>query len=157
MITRRKVLTAAGASALAAVGMDLGSPATAADGAKAPMSSTVFDWDAMKVETTNVGSVRHVCQAPTPTLDELECHITTLNAGQRSHAPHKHPDEELIVIKEGTVEVYYDGKTTRVGPGSVIFYSSNQMHGIANVGDGPATYHVFRWNSPGMLKKNRAQ
>jgi hypothetical protein len=27
------------------------------------------------------------------------------------------------------------------------------MHGIRNVGEGPATYHVIRWNSPGMLKQ----
>ena len=24
-------------------------------------------------------------------------------------------------------------------------------------GDGPATYHVIRWNSPGMLKKNKTK
>jgi hypothetical protein len=25
-----------------------------------------------------------------------------------------------------------------------------------NVGDTPATYHVIKWNSPGMLKKKEA-
>ena len=53
----------------------------------------------------------------------------------------------------GTVESLVNGEQRRVGPGSVIFQASNQMHGIRNVGDGPATYHVIRWNSPGMLKK----
>jgi hypothetical protein len=27
------------------------------------------------------------------------------------------------------------------------------MHSIRNAGDTPATYHVIKWNSPGMLKK----
>ena len=40
----------------------------------------------------------------TATLDELECHITTLNPGETPHPPHKHPDEELVIVKEGTVE-----------------------------------------------------
>ena len=29
------------------------------------------------------------------------------------------------------------------------------MHSIRNVGDGPATYHVIKWNSPGMLAKKK--
>lgn len=121
------------------------------------MGSTIFDWTGMKVESTKVGGVRRVVQRPTATLDELEIHITTLNPGQTSHAPHKHPDEELIIVKEGTVESFVNGQQHRLGVGSVIFQASNQMHGIRNAGDTPATYHVIRWNSPGMLKRNSGQ
>ena len=87
------------------------------------------------------------------TLDELECHVTTLKPGATSHAPHKHPNEELVIVKEGTVEALVNGETKRAGAGSVIFNASNQLHAIRNVGDGPATYHVINWSSPGMLKK----
>jgi quercetin dioxygenase-like cupin family protein len=117
------------------------------------MGSSIFDWNALPVQKTKVGESRKVCQAPTATLDELECHITTLNPGETPHPPHKHPDEEIVIVKEGTVESLVNGVTRRVGPGSVIFQASNQMHSIRNVGDGPATYHVIKWNSPGMLKK----
>ena len=116
------------------------------------MGSSVFEWSTIPVQPTKIGSTRKVCQAPTATLDELECHITTLNPGETPHPPHKHPDEEIVIIKEGTVEFYMNGETRRVGPGSVIFQASNQMHGCRNVGDTPATYHVIKWNSPGMLK-----
>ncbi|HEX9368352.1 MAG TPA: cupin domain-containing protein, partial [Vicinamibacterales bacterium] len=98
------------------------------------------------------GEVRTVVQAPTATLDELEIHITTLNPGETPHAPHKHPDEELLIIKEGTVESLVNGELKRIGPGSIIFQAANQLHSIRNVGDVPATYHVIKWNSPGMLK-----
>ena len=54
---------------------------------------------------------------------------------------------------KGTVESLVNGELKRVGPGSIVFQAANQMHGITNVGDVPATYHVIRWNSPGMLKK----
>ncbi|WP_265596051.1 cupin domain-containing protein [Verrucomicrobium sp. BvORR106] len=117
-----------------------------------PMSSQVFDWEKMTAKNTAKGQVRKVCQAPTATLDELECHITTLNPGEEAHPPHQHPDEELIVVKEGTVESLVNGQLVRIGPGSVIFQAANQMHSIRNVGDTPATYHVIKWNSPGMLK-----
>jgi quercetin dioxygenase-like cupin family protein len=116
------------------------------------MGSSIFDWNTIEVKPTKVGSTRKFFQAPTATLDELESHVTTLNPGETPHPPHKHPDEELIVIKEGTVEALVNGQMKRVGPGSVIFQASNQMHSIRNVGQTPASYHVFRWNSPGMLK-----
>ncbi len=67
--------------------------------------------------------------------------------------PYKHPDEEVIIIKEGTVESLVNGQLKRVGPGSVIFQASNQLHSIRNVGNTQAVYHVFKWNSPGMLKE----
>ena len=107
----------------------------------------------MPVHKTPIGESRKVFRAPTATLDELECHVTTLNPGELAHPPHQHPDEELLIIKEGTVEALVAGEWKRVGAGSVIFQASNQLHAIRNVGDTPATYHVIKWNSPGMLKK----
>jgi quercetin dioxygenase-like cupin family protein len=151
MITRRDVVVA-----LAAVAGTLAVVAAAPQ--KPPiLGSTAFDWNTVPVKQTAVGSVRQFLRAPTATLDELEIHVTTLNAGQTSHAPHKHPNEELIIIREGTVEALVNGEWKTVGPGSVIFQASNQLHGLRNVGTGPATYHVVNWSSPGMLKKIEGQ
>src|SRR5215831_13212407 len=105
------------------------------------MGSSIFDWNTIEAKPTNVGSTRKFFQAPTATLDELECHVTTLNPGETPHPPHKHPDEAVI-----------NGQMKRVGPGSVIFQASNQLHSIRNVGKTAAVYHVIKWNSPGMLK-----
>ena len=121
------------------------------------MQSSVFDWNAVPAKQTNVGSVRQFFKAPTATLDQLELHVTTLNPGEASHPPHKHPNEELVIVKEGTVEALVNGEWKRVGPGSVIFNASNQLHGLRNVGSGPATYHVINWSSPGMLQKKAQQ
>ena len=115
----------------------------------APLVSSAFDWAAMTSKPTAYGSVRSVVRAPTVTLDELEMHVTTLNAGQTSHAPHQHANEELIIIREGTVEALVHGEWKKLGPGSIISQASNELHGIKNVGSGPATYHVINWKSPG--------
>ena len=116
------------------------------------MGSSVFDWNAIEAKPNKTGARRDFFQAPTATLDELECHVTTLNAGEMPHPPHQHPDEELIIVKEGTIEVHTGGLTKTVGPGSIIFHASNQMHDMRNVGKTTATYYVLRWKSPGMLK-----
>lgn len=112
-----------------------------------PLSSAIYDWNDIKAESTKTGEVRQFLRASTLTLDELELHVTTLNPGEAPHPPHQHPDEELIIIKEGTVESTVNGITKRVGPGSVIFQASDQMHGIKNVGTARAVYHVIKWKT----------
>ena len=146
MITRRDAFVAAFSAAVGLTGT------TAAKSQTPVMGSTIFDWSAMKVESNKTGAVRHVVQRPTATLDELEIHITTLNPGETPHPPHQHPAEELLIIKEGTVESLVNGELRRVGPGSIVFQASNQLHSIRNVGTTPATYHVIQWKSPGTIK-----
>jgi XRE family transcriptional regulator, regulator of sulfur utilization len=139
---------------VAAIAVTLTLGMVAAHQSAPALPSSVFDWNTVPVRETNVGSSRQFVRAPTATLDELEIHVTTLNPGQTSHAPHRHPNEELLIVKEGTVEALVNGEWKRLGIGSVIFQASNQLHGIKNAGAGPATYHVINWSSPGMLKKN---
>jgi mannose-6-phosphate isomerase-like protein (cupin superfamily) len=151
MITKRDwfiALAAICATLIATLGI-----AALAQTRKPLMGSSVFDWNTLEAKPTKVGARRDVFQAPTATLADIECHVTTLNAGEMAHAPHQHPDEELVIVKEGTIEVHTGGLTKTVGPGSVIFHASNQMHGMQNVGKTTATYYVLRWKSPGMLKE----
>jgi len=127
--------------------------ATQGDPPPAVMKSVAFEWNDLPVKQSAKGETRKVFQGPTATLDELECHVTTLNPGVTSHPPHQHPDEEILIVKEGTVEALVAGEWKKLGPGSIIFQAANETHTIRNAGETPATYHVFKWNSPGMLKK----
>jgi quercetin dioxygenase-like cupin family protein len=101
----------------------------------------------MDAKSTDVGAIRDLVRQPTATLDELEMHVTTLNPGLASHPPHTHPNEELVIVREGTVEVLNGGTWKRLGPGSVVFNASNSPHALRNIGDTPATYHVINWKT----------
>lgn len=118
-----------------------------AGSAPKPMGSVAIEWGDVPVQQEEVRAVRQFLRAPTATLNELELHVTTLPAGATSHAPHKHANEELVIVKEGEVEVLVAGQMKRVGPGSVVFNASNEMHSLRNIGSGPATYHVINWTS----------
>ena len=141
MITRRDIVVAliAASGTLAVVG--------AQQPPAAILKSQVFDWTAMTAKENAYGSTRSLVRAPTVTLNELEMHVTTLNPGQTSHAPHQHPNEELIILREGTLETLSLGEWKRIGPGSIIFNASNDLHGVKNVGTVPAVYHVVNWKS----------
>ena len=90
MMTRRDLT-------VALVGVAFGAAVMAAQ--KAPIHSTVFDWDAAAPKPNEWGAVRQVVRERTPTLDELEIHISTLKPGQSPHAPHKHEHEELLIVQ----------------------------------------------------------
>jgi XRE family transcriptional regulator, regulator of sulfur utilization len=104
---------------------------------------TVYDWNSIPAQKTETGEVRSFFRAPTATLDQLEVHATTLNPGLASHPPHRHANEEIILVDSGTVAVFGNGVWKTVGPGSVVFNASNSLHGVKNAGTTPATYHVI--------------
>ena len=119
---------------------------------KQVQKSTVYAWSTAETKPNDWGAVRQVMRTPTPTLEELEIHISTLGPGKSPHAPHQHQHEELLILKEGTLETFQSGATSRVGPGGIIFQASNQLHNVTNVGQVPATYYVIGWTIPGAPK-----
>jgi quercetin dioxygenase-like cupin family protein len=119
-------------------------PAVGAPTPEGQLGSTVLEWTGLPVKGTKTGERRDVVNSPTATLANFECHVTTLNPGEAAHTPHRHPDEEVILIKEGTVDVTINGRTQQAGPGAILFFSSNDEHGLKNTGATPATYYVMR-------------
>ena len=116
------------------------------------MHSATFDWNGFKAETTKTGFRRECLDAHTATLDRLEVHATTLNPGQTPHPAHKHPEEEVIIVKEGVLEAAQNDKVNRVEAGGMIFQASNELHGLKSVGTKPAVYYVIKFFPPGMAK-----
>ena len=80
----------------------------------------------------------------TYTSDRGTMDIEVIKAGLAPHPSHHHPDEEIILVKEGRLEVTINGITSRVGPGTVVFIASGDEHGWKNAGDTDATYYVIR-------------
>ena len=102
---------------------------------------------ALEPAPTN-GERRAAFDAPTATLDRLHGHITTLNPGENTGPLHRHPQEELVIIQEGTIEVNIDGRKQVVGPGSIVFFAVNENENMTNVGSTPANYLVLQWFTP---------
>jgi XRE family transcriptional regulator, regulator of sulfur utilization len=117
------------------------------------LPSGVFNWNAIAMQTTKSGERRQFFRSPTATLDELEVHVTTLNPGQEPHPPHRHPHEEMMFVKEGTLEAHVEGQTIAMPTGSALFIAPMDLHNVKNVGDTKATYFVVTWKTPKTAPK----
>jgi quercetin dioxygenase-like cupin family protein len=109
------------------------------------LGTTFVDFDSLKANTTAAGESRPVFDNPTVGMEKLEVHVTTLNPGMESHPIHRHPWEEILLIKEGEIEVSINGTKHHAGPGAMVLFASNDPHNARNVGATPATYYVVNF------------
>jgi mannose-6-phosphate isomerase-like protein (cupin superfamily) len=138
MLIRRKcVLVLITALATAALTAQAQSEKTSA------LTSQAIEWNSRDVKTNANGSSRKFFEGSTSSLDMLECHASTLNPGTTNHVILKRQNDEVIIVKEGTIEAFVGDKWVRVGPGSVVFNAANAPQSMRNVSDSPATYHVI--------------
>ena len=75
--------------------------------------------------------------------ERLEMHESELHPGETPNAAHTHHNEEIVAIREGTLDVTIGDTTTRMGPGSVGYAEAEAMIGIKLVGTIPAKYIIF--------------
>jgi mannose-6-phosphate isomerase-like protein (cupin superfamily) len=102
-------------------------------------------WDTVTFRPSPTGGRRNIIQKPTSVLKQLEIHTTTLKEGLPSHAAHTHPDEEIILVRFGTIDQTLNGNHFILGPGSIFFATNDDSHGISNAGKGSCEYYAIRW------------
>ena len=114
-----------------------------AAGAKLP--DAVIAADAAKLTHETFGDARIYFDGPTDQLKSMTAGSIRLTAGQEPHPPHQHPEEEIMLVTEGSGEIVVEGKTTQVSPGAMMYSAANKMHGIRNTGKTPLTFYYFKW------------
>jgi mannose-6-phosphate isomerase-like protein (cupin superfamily) len=76
--------------------------------------------------------------------------MAVLDPGASPHPPHRHPEEEFLIVSEGTGEIECDGKITPAGPGAIMYCAGNVLHGITNTGKVPMTFYWSKWTARGF-------
>ncbi len=107
------------------------------------LPSRVFKYDDLPVRVNGENKSRAVMKGETHSGFQIELHMTELGPGQAPHPPHKHVHEELLMLKDGSLDVTISGQVTHVSAGSIVYVASNEVHGWRNPGTGPAQYFVI--------------
>jgi (S)-ureidoglycine aminohydrolase len=108
--------------------------------------SSVKDWNRIAFVPHDKGGIRRYFERPTAMCQRLEMHVTTLNEGLKSHDPHTHPAEEIVIVIEGETGMQIGKTLFKGGPGAVYYLGSNVAHAIRNDGAGPCTYFAFQFD-----------
>jgi quercetin dioxygenase-like cupin family protein len=86
----------------------------------------------------------------TADLRSLSCHASILTSGQCPHPPHRHKEEELLLLLAGEVDLILADQAggerrKRLRSGQFVYYPAYFAHTLETVSDEPANYLMFRW------------
>jgi mannose-6-phosphate isomerase-like protein (cupin superfamily) len=106
------------------------------------MKTQQFVYDKLPVTTNGKNKRIDLFRAKTHTGFKMESHCSDIAPGEVNHPPHQHLREEMMLVREGTMELTIAGKPYRLGPGDVGVIGSNEMHNAKNVGTTRALYFI---------------
>jgi mannose-6-phosphate isomerase-like protein (cupin superfamily) len=138
MANRRDLLKFAGSGAIAR--WSVANPAN-----KLPNST--LNLDQSKLEKQPFGDLRTYYDGPTDQLKSMTAGSLLLKPGMSPHPPHERPEEEIMVVTDGSGEISVEAKVTKVGPGSMMYCAANRLHGIVNTGKAPLLFYFYKWKT----------
>lgn len=111
-----------------------------------PLKSSVVKGEGLPAEGDSPGAKAKVYfNGPTGQLAAVASGVCTLEPGSRPHPPHRHPEEEFMIVTTGNGEIVVDGVTTQVGPGAMMYAEANVLHGITNTGSTLMTFYFTKF------------
>lgn len=109
------------------------------------LQSSVVKVEDLKPEGAAPGAKAYVhFNGPTGQLSALASGMVTLEPGAQPHPPHRHPEEEIMIVGEGSGEFFINGVATQVKSGDMIFAESNVLHGVRNTGQTRMTFYFIK-------------
>jgi mannose-6-phosphate isomerase-like protein (cupin superfamily) len=109
------------------------------------LQSNVVKADGIRPEGAAPGAKAYVqFNGPTEQLAALASGFVMLELGAQPHPPHRHPEEEIMIVGEGTGEFSLDGVAKQVKMGDMLFAEANVLHGVRNTGDTRMTFYFIK-------------
>jgi len=111
------------------------------------LPNAVVDEKHATLSREEFGDLRVYFDGPTPQMKSVTAGSLRLKPGKSPHPPHQHPEEEIMVVAEGTGEISVEGKVTPVAAGSMMFCAAGKLHGIVNTGKTPLLFYYWKWKA----------
>lgn len=87
-------------------------------------------------------------------LQNLSCHVSVLIPGHCPHPPHRHKEEELLLLLSGEVDLILPVEQSPNGnhrrhlkSGQFVYYPSHFAHTLQTTSETPANYLMFKWHA----------
>ena len=106
------------------------------------LGTQAYIFNELPVTTNGQNKQRRLFTGKTHTGFKLESHESDIAPGEVNHPPHQHLREEMMLVREGMMELTISGKPMKLGPGDVGYLGSNEIHNAKNVGTVRAQYFI---------------
>jgi (S)-ureidoglycine aminohydrolase len=107
--------------------------------------SFMIHWNDLVFNPHDKGGIRQYFERPTSMSKRFEMHVTTLNQGLKSHEPHTHRAEEIVLMINGNTEMQIGENYYKGSEGDLFFLGSNIPHAIRNEGTSSCMYFAIQW------------
>jgi mannose-6-phosphate isomerase-like protein (cupin superfamily) len=106
------------------------------------LGTKAYRFNDLPVTANGQNRQRPMFTGKTHTGFKLESHQSDIAPGEVNHPPHQHLREEMMLVREGTMELTVSGHPLKLGPGDVGYIGSNELHNAKNVGSTRAHYFI---------------
>jgi (S)-ureidoglycine aminohydrolase len=109
------------------------------------------------VEKTATGFKRTIVKGIGTDFKSMEVDAITLEKDKTEAETPSADTEEMVIVKDGKLEITLNGKAQNAGRGSVAIIMPGDSRSFKNVADGQATYYVLHYKSKEPLDMERAK
>lgn len=108
--------------------------------------SEIISQSDIKGDSANWGTFLPYFTEDTHVLKPVLVGVAKIDAGQEIHPPHRHADEEYLMITSGSGEWYLNGITSPAKTGDILFARAWDYHGVKAGPNGPLEFVVFKYS-----------
>jgi mannose-6-phosphate isomerase-like protein (cupin superfamily) len=115
-----------------------------------PRLSAIVSQSGAKAEKFDWGTLYTYYEGESFTAKNDLAAVAVIKPGEQIHPPHRHSDEEYLLVVSGEGTWSLKGETKSARTGDMLYAAPWDEHGIANTGKSPLTFVVWKWTSKGI-------
>jgi len=116
------------------------------DTANAAGASAIMSASEVTEDVADWGSFLPYFTQDTHVLSPVLVGVAKIDAGQQIHPPHRHGDEEYLMVTKGRGIWSLNGVQTPANEGDILFARAWDYHGIRAADDSPLEFVVFKYS-----------
>lgn len=110
-------------------------------------NSAIVSQSAVAEDAAPWGSFFPYFTEDTHVLKPVLVGVAKIDAGQQIHPPHRHADEEYLMVTKGRGIWYLNGEESPAQEGDILFARAWDYHGVKAAPDSPLEFVVFKYSS----------
>jgi mannose-6-phosphate isomerase-like protein (cupin superfamily) len=115
--------------------------------------SAIVSRDSAQREDASWGTLYTYYEGEGYSTKDLLAAVAVIKPGREIHPPHRHAEEEYLMVVEGEGRWHLKGVERPARAGDMQYAAPWDVHGIRNTGRTPLRFVVWKWNGKGVPPK----